>query len=82
MAYFVLSVFESPCEGNQLQCFSTSGVSVLRYFSFENINPYIHIVVGFRLLFMNVVHTGIGMCMYILILMYMHTSPLHREYFF
>ena len=46
VAFFVLSDFNTQCDGNQLECYATSGPYVLGQFFFNEINPYIHIVVS------------------------------------
>ena len=45
VAFFVLSDFDTQCRGSQLECYATSGPQVLSNFFFDNINPYLHIVV-------------------------------------
>ena len=44
MTYFMLEDF-NVCEGTQFECFFQSGEFILRTFSFDKINPYLHLVV-------------------------------------
>lgn len=46
VAFLILSEFDTQCEGNQLECYATSGPYVLSLFFFNNINPYLHILVS------------------------------------
>ena len=47
-AFFLLSEFDSGCEGSQFECFTSSGEYILQQFNFNNINPYLHIVVSYE----------------------------------
>ena len=46
IAFFVLSEFQTDCTGNQLECYISSGPYILNQFFFDNINPYIHLIVS------------------------------------
>ena len=45
-AFLLLDDFETDCQGTEFECYTSSGESVLAQFDFDNINPYLHIVVS------------------------------------
>ena len=49
VAFFVLSDFETDCTGDQLECYISSGPYTLDQFFFDEVNPYLHIVVSARM---------------------------------
>ena len=46
MTYLLLEDYNDGCNGTELDCYPNSGAFLLRHFSFEHINPYLHIVVS------------------------------------
>ena len=46
MTFFVLSEFQTDCVGNQLVCYIRSSPFVLGQFFFDDINPYLHLIVS------------------------------------
>ena len=72
VAYFVLSDFNRNCTGNQLECYINSGPYVLNQFFFDNINPYLHILVSVKKLksncnkinYLQNLYTKLYHCMY------------------
>ena len=45
-AFLLLSDFETDCEGTQFECYTSSGQYILAQFDFDEVNPYLHIVVS------------------------------------
>ena len=45
MTFFILENFDL-CNGTQFECFFDSGPYILRMFFFDQINPYLHLVVS------------------------------------
>ena len=45
MTYLLLEDYNVGCGSTELDCYPNSGAFLLRQFSFEHINPYLHIVV-------------------------------------
>ncbi len=45
-AFLLLDNFETDCDGTEFECYPSSGEYVLGQFDFDNINPYLHILVS------------------------------------
>jgi hypothetical protein len=45
-SFLLLKDFATSCEGSQFECYTSSGEYVLGRFSFDNVNPYLHIMVS------------------------------------
>ena len=46
VAFLVLSDLKTDCTGSQLECYISSGSYTLNQFFFDEINPYLHLVVS------------------------------------
>ena len=46
VAFLVLSDLDTNCDGSQLECYLSSGPYTLDQFSFDEVNPYLHLVVS------------------------------------
>ena len=45
-AYILLDNFHPKCDQSELECYVKSGEYILRQFSFDQINPYLNLVVS------------------------------------
>ena len=44
-AFLLLNDFKTGCTGSQFECYASSGEYYLEQFTFENVNPYLYILV-------------------------------------
>ena len=45
-AFILLEEFQPQCDKSELECYVQSGEYILRQFSFDNINPFLNLVVS------------------------------------